>query len=524
MNNNAQIASTILENSNTIGNNIVMTNKRIRSNTGLSVDLEMIEQMELMEQMPQNKQTKKGNGQGTNGQGTNGQVDEGEYTEELTYTAFNKLYCDESQKGGLERMKQDRLKKLLFYYVDNYKYFKYYAKKFKFKINKTCNKTDTINNIKLWYLLNTSCEKIQKLFRGTIVRKLTILRGPGLLTRSICVNETDFCTLEPLDEIEYEDFFSYKDSTTGCIFGFDIRSLWTMYKKKGIILTNPSLKGLSIEKNTSYNNKILKDRLEKIKHNQFILTNGSIKDPYNRTQITNKSSIYTNAIELYFIMNLFRNNTIVPPQSTTTPFTEGGIREIEGIRGIRNTNEVNRITNYTIIEFPSGIQNINNLTIQDDLRQSIQIKLQEIRNKPINHRINEAFIEMGYLDFYTNANWFFNLTRHECYLFIQRLKHIWDFGFRNSYNRYDRILDDTKKRICFLQEPFSYINCSFSENEQTHAETQLLGIYIIEMLIYTGIDFDYKRLGAMYVLTALTTVSSDARSTLNWLYENFNSN
>jgi hypothetical protein len=291
-----------------------------------------------------------------------------------------------------------------------------------------------------------------------------------------------------------------------------------MYKKKGIILTNPSLKGLSIEKNFTHNNKILKDRLEKIKHNHFILNNGSIKDPYNRTPITNKSPIYMNAIELYFIMNLFRNNTMVPPQSTTTPFTDGGIS------GIRNTNEVNHITNYTVIEFPTGIQNINNLTIQEDLRQSIQLKLQEIRNKPIHHRVNEAFIEMGYLDFYTNANWYFNLTRRECYLFIQRIKHIWDFGFRNSYNRYDRILDDTKKRICFLQDPFSYINCSFSETERTQEDMQLLGIHIIEMFIYSGVDFDHKRLGAMYVLTALTTVSSDARSTLNWLYENFNSN
>jgi len=405
------------------------------------------------------------------------------------------IYTDYKKNVNiLDKLKLDQLKTVLEYYTTHYKYLKYYSKKYKIKLNKSGNKKELTNNIKLWFSMNIIVEKIQKIFRGSLIRKWISLKGPGLKNRAICVNETDFCTLEPLIEIDNKDFFSYCDDTTGCIFGFDISSLWTMYKKKGIIITNPSSKGLSIDRNNTFNNKILKDRQDKNKHNTYTLNNNSIRHPYNRTSIKGDSKIYKNAIELYFIINLLKTSVLTSDSYQA---------------------------NYTIIDFPLGIQNINNYTNQQILRLSMQTKMYEVRNKPLNNRINEAFIEMGYLDFYTTANWFFNLNKRECYLFLQRLKHIWDFGFRNNFNRYDRILEETKNRICFLHDPFYNIDCNFSENERTISEIQLLCIYVIENLIYLGIDFDNKRLGAMYVLTALTTVSNDARSTLNWLYENF---
>ena len=342
-------------------------------------------------------------------------------------------------------------------------------------------------------------EKIQKTFRGSIIRRWIKLKGPALNNRNICVNETDFCTLEPLIDIDSKNFFSYKDENSNCIFGFDISSLWTLYKKKGIIIRNIVLNGLSIEKNNVYNNKILKEQQEKIKHNNYILTNNIIKHPYNRSAINNNSIIYKNAIELYFIINLLKNNET-------------------------NNNKIINDNNYTIINFPLAIENMNNYSNEQILRLSLQTKMFEIRNKPLNHRINEVFIEIGYLDFYTTsntANWFFNLNKHQCYLFLQRLKHIWDYGFRNNYNHYERINDEIKKKICFLHDPFYNINCNINENEKTLIEIQTLAIYVIENFIYLGIDFNNKQLGAMYVLTSLTTVSNDARTTLNWLYENF---
>jgi hypothetical protein len=202
-----------------------------------------------------------------------------------------------------------------------------------------------------------------------------------------------------------------------------------------------------------------------------------------------------------------------------TVFNNVGGGGVGGVGGIGNNILIPN--NYSIVDFSLGIQDLTSYTNQQILRLMMQTKIYEIRNKPLQSRINEAFIDMGYLDFYTNANWFFNLNKHDCYSFIQNVKNIWDFGFRNSHNRYERILDDTKNKICFLHEPFYNINCDFNENEKTLTEIQTIAIYIMENLIYLGIDYEHKRLGTIYILSALTMVSIDARTTLYWLYEGF---
>jgi hypothetical protein len=41
----------------------------------------------------------------------------------------------------------------------------------------------------------------------------------------------------------------------------------------------------------------------------------------------------------------------------------------------------------------------------------------------------------------------------------------------------------------------------------------------MENLIYSGIDEEYRKIGALHVLSALTLVSSPARIAMPWLYE-----
>ena len=53
---------------------------------------------------------------------------------------------------------------------------------------------------------------IQTIFRGWICRYMIKLRGPGLNNRTICVNDTDFCTMEPLNEIDNNYFYSFTDN------------------------------------------------------------------------------------------------------------------------------------------------------------------------------------------------------------------------------------------------------------------------------------------------------------------------
>ena len=68
--------------------------------------------------------------------------------------------------------------------------------------------------------------KIQKIFRGYLLRKLNKLKGPALKNRE-CTNETDFLMFEDVKEISYEQFFSYKD-VDGFIYGFNICSLFNL--------------------------------------------------------------------------------------------------------------------------------------------------------------------------------------------------------------------------------------------------------------------------------------------------------
>lgn len=70
-------------------------------------------------------------------------------------------------------------------------------------------------------------EKIQKIFKGYIVRKLFKLKGPALINRKLCVNDRDFLTFDSTKDISNDQFFSYKD-VDNFVYGFDICSLYNM--------------------------------------------------------------------------------------------------------------------------------------------------------------------------------------------------------------------------------------------------------------------------------------------------------
>jgi hypothetical protein len=42
---------------------------------------------------------------------------------------------------------------------------------------------------------------------------------------------------------------------------------------------------------------------------------------------------------------------------------------------------------------------------------------------------------------------------------------------------------------------------------------------VMEDMVYTGIDTEYKTIGTFHVLTALTVVNQEARTNMPWLYE-----
>lgn len=102
------------------------------------------------------------------------------------------------------------------------------AKIYKLKISG--NKNQLINRIYAYLYLSSFIIKIQKIIRGIIVRKYKKLHGPAAINRKLCNNTYDFITMEPLEEINFHQFLSYKDSD-GFIYGFDIISLYNLFIK-----------------------------------------------------------------------------------------------------------------------------------------------------------------------------------------------------------------------------------------------------------------------------------------------------
>ena len=95
------------------------------------------------------------------------------------------------------------------------------AKFYKIKIS-GLNKNELIETLYKFFHECVQIVKIQKLFRGYIVRKYKFLHGPASQNRKICTNMEDFITLESINEISFHNFISYKDSDNFICFDFVI--------------------------------------------------------------------------------------------------------------------------------------------------------------------------------------------------------------------------------------------------------------------------------------------------------------
>jgi len=113
---------------------------------------------------------------------------------------------------------------------------KSFAKHYKLKISG--NKNELLSRIYTYLYFSSYIIKIQKVYRGLLARKYKDLHGPASINRKICTNNSDFVTMEPVEEINYHQFLSYKD-VDGFIYGFDIISLHNLYFKSGKEIKNP---------------------------------------------------------------------------------------------------------------------------------------------------------------------------------------------------------------------------------------------------------------------------------------------
>lgn len=291
------------------------------------------------------------------------------------------------------------------------------------KIPTTFTKKILIDKLETYFQKSILCEKIQKVFRGSLVRQSIKLRGPALKNHSICVNDTDFITLEPLNEIGAINFFSYKIDQH--VYGCNVYSLAEYIKKNGV-------------KNQPYN-----------------------RSPFPDEVLSDFFTLWSILKIIYkFQEDVIKNDSIL--------FLQNNIRSPE-----------------------------NELIVQ----------LQNIRNKSIETRIQEVFIEIDQLGNYTNSRWFSSLSEEQFCLFYRQLFNIWTSLHLN-----------TRSRIFILGHPFVRNN----HNENIPHDIEYIKeacLFVLENFVHGGIDIEYRKIGTLHALSALTVASLHARNSMYWLYE-----
>jgi len=82
-----------------------------------------------------------------------------------------------------------------------------------YRIHITGTKPVIIARLDKYFRDSTMATRIQKKFRAYMVMRLIKLKGPGYKNRSVCNNDTDFITMEPLNEIPNALFLATRIKT-----------------------------------------------------------------------------------------------------------------------------------------------------------------------------------------------------------------------------------------------------------------------------------------------------------------------
>ena len=220
---------------------------------------------------------------------------------------------------------------------------------------------------------------------------------------------------------------------------------------------------------------------------QLFKKTGTITNPYNRDQMD--YSVVRNIIKIYKInSHIFKKND----------------QKIKSVSSHDINSSNNHQTNENIFinmqsQPETGFSFMRERTIQ---------KLNEMREKNDIERINELFIEIDLLGNYTHIEWFTDLTENKMIQFVQKLYDIWNYRSNMSYI--------VKMQLCPFFNPFLY---NIDRDEEFNENIRRNCITILENIIFSGGDTEYRKIGALHILSALTLVSNPARRSLPWLYE-----
>jgi len=261
------------------------------------------------------------------------------------------------------------------------------------KINSNGNKKQLIIRIYCFLYISFFIIKIQRCFRGNLVRLSHKLRGPAIMDRNMCINKQDFLNMDDLTTITYSQFFSYKDHDN-FIYGFDIISLYNLISKSDKFI-NP------------YNrNKIPNKIVSNL--NQLLKINSILNIPII-TDVLNNDLPFTKSLN-FKIIELFQNINSLGQYSDPNWFlTLSRIKLITFLKYLTDIwnyrAQISQETKNNICP-PNGdifrninLYNIQNETNIDNIRQTIVDILCNLINRGINNdsRVLGSYYILGAL-------------------------------------------------------------------------------------------------------------------------------
>ena len=165
------------------------------------------------------------------------------------------------------------------------------------------------------------------------------------------------------------------------------------------------------------------------------------------------------------------------------------------------------------------------LSIADVLMVDIRIRLSSILKipvviKPKQEKMDEVkqvemdciaiFQIINDLGNYADSNWFEALDKNELLSFMRELYDIWNYRAQISEETKRDIVNPRGNPFDSLQQLTSS-QCDFNIVKRN-------ALSVISNFVTKGVDREHSALGALYVLSALTLVSSPAQLALPWLY------
>ena len=349
------------------------------------------------------------------------------------------------------------------------------------KIKVTGTKGELRQSVYNFYHHTFHCIKIQLKFNSFLRRKLNNLRGPALSNREICINETDFYSLDPIREIPNQQFFSYEEigkeedrSKKSCYYGFDIASIYNLILSDNGVENEYALSRRLIfnESNNPYNrnkfpHNVIRDILKIIKLDRILSRKRVLKNNKNKKM---NNSVNNNNYE-------YDNNNYVA----------------------ENNNNNNAIMG-------SGDAGMNIALPQDVLTPHQRFRQHVLR----------LFQTINALGHYSDPEWFVALTYEQHITFLRELIDIWNYraelspqARRTIYPPYGDpfppyVLGWVTHQFYIYLSPENIIN---------------INLTVIERFIASAVSEGDRCLGSNFILCALTLVSIPAREALPWLYQ-----